>query len=82
MTDVLVADTRADEEPTGIDPAVRRALPELAARVQRRHPGASSELVQRCLHSAMQQFRDARVRVYLPILIERAASASLRDELS
>lgn len=64
-----------------LEPGVRRALPEIAARVRRRHPAASAEVVQRCIDAAMQQFQDARVRAYLPILIERSASASLRDQL-
>lgn len=80
MTGLLVADTAA-VEPVTVEPAVRRALPEIAARVRRRHPAASAEVVQRSIDSAMRQFQDARVRDYLPILIERVASAALRNEL-
>lgn len=80
MIGLLVADTEVAVEPADIEPAVRRALPEIVARVRRRHPAASPEVVQRCIEAAMRQLQDARVRAYLPILIERSASASLRDQ--
>lgn len=84
MTGLLVvdaADAAAAAESLGIEPAVRRALPEITARVRRRHPAAPAEVVQRSIDAAMRQFQDAPVRTYLPILIERTASAALGDEL-
>ncbi len=83
MTDLLVSDAAeaAAVETVGIATAVRRALPEIEARVRRRHPAASADVVQRSIDAAIQQFQDARVHTYLPILIERAASAALGDEL-
>jgi hypothetical protein len=55
-----------------------RALPLVVATVQRRHPTASIALVERCVYDAVQAFRDARVRQYLLILIERWASDAVR----
>jgi hypothetical protein len=55
-----------------------RALPLVVATVQRRHPTASIALVERSVYDAVQAFRDARVRQYLLILIERWASDAVR----
>jgi hypothetical protein len=64
---------------TGIaGPPVVQGLPLLAARLQKRHPRASPAMVQASIERAVRGFDDARVRLYLPILVERSASDSLR----
>jgi hypothetical protein len=60
----------------------RRALPLVVAAVQQRHPTASIALIERCIYDAVQTFRDACVRQYLPILIERCASDAVRDAVT
>ena len=60
------------------DPPVLRASSLLAARLQERHPAASPAMVQSCIEVAVRSFDTARVRLYLPILVERSASDSLR----
>jgi hypothetical protein len=59
-------------------PPLLQALPRLAARLQARHPAASPAMVQSCIEVAVRSFDTARVRLYLPILVERSASDSLR----
>ena len=54
----------------------------LGARLHARHPAASPEMVRRSIDAAVQVFSHARVRLYLPILIERAASETLRTASS
>ena len=41
-------------------------------------PPLRAEQVRRCLFDAASEFADAVVRVYLPVLIERAATARLQ----
>ena len=41
-------------------------------------PPLDPDEVRRCLRDCSAQFEDARVRTYLPVLVERAASARLR----
>ena len=64
-----------------MEPALLRALPQLAACLKDRYPAASSALVKRCIDQAIVGFRDATVRKYLPILVERSAFDALRDAL-
>ncbi|MET0144019.1 MAG: hypothetical protein ABW328_04425 [Ilumatobacteraceae bacterium] len=49
----------------------------LAARLHDRHPRATLAMVQRSIEDATARFTDAHVRLFLPILIERAASTAL-----
>ena len=53
------------------------ALPHVMARLQQRHPKAPPGLVESCLDAAVARYSDARVRLYLPIFIERWASEAL-----
>jgi hypothetical protein len=76
-----LSDSTEDEAAATETPELR-ALPMVVAAVQRRHPTASIALVERCIHDAVQTFRDARVRLYLPILIERLASDAVRDTVT
>ena len=71
-----------EDEPTIGEPPDLRGLPHVVASVQRRHPLASPTLVQRCVDDAVQALRDARVRHYLLILIERWASDAVRNALT
>jgi hypothetical protein len=56
-----------------------RALVE--ARLRARHPEATAAMVRRSVEAAIGFYRFARVRVYLPILIERRASSSLQESM-
>jgi len=53
----------------------------LAARLRDRYPDATPAMVQRSIDDATALFTDAHVRLFLPILIERAASAALGTAL-
>ena len=64
-------------EPGLPDPVVRA----IARRLQARHPRASLPMVLRSIDHATASFVDAHVRLFLPILIERAASSALAAEL-
>jgi len=57
-------------------------LDDLEARLMIRFsPPLRPELVQRCLVETVVRFADARVRAYLPVLIERAATDQLHTEV-
>ena len=71
-----------EDEPAISEPPDLRGLPQVVASVQARHPLASPALVQRCVDDAVQGLRDARVRHYLLILVERWASDAVRDALT
>jgi hypothetical protein len=60
------------------EPPLPKALAMLAARLHERHPSASAAMVRRSIDDAVRAFSEVRVRVYLPILIERSASEALR----
>ena len=61
-----------------VDPMLKgRSL--LEARLRARHPAATAAMVRRSVDEAIGVYRDARIRVYLPILIERWASCALRE---
>ena len=53
----------------------------LVAHLQGLHPEASQAMVERSIDDATAMFVHARVRLFLPILIERMASARLRAAL-
>jgi len=65
----------------GADARAERGQPDavvsLAARLRDRHPGATPAMVRRSIEDATATFTDAHVRLFLPILIERAASTAL-----
>ena len=71
-----------EHEPAISDPRDLRGLPQVVASVQERYPLASPTLVQRCVDDAVRGLRDARVRHYLLILIERGASDAVRNTLT
>ena len=71
-----------EDEPAISEPLDLRGLPQVVASVQKHHPLASPALVQRCVDDAVQGLRDARVRHYLLILIERWASDAVSDALT
>jgi hypothetical protein len=61
-----------------IDPVlIGRSLVE--AHLLARHAGATAAMVRHSVDEAVAFYREARVRTYLPILIERRASSSLQD---
>ncbi len=64
----------ATPAPVALEPEVHRAIPSIVASVEARYPAASPGLVRRCVDDAVEAFRDARIRLYLPILIERRAA--------
>ena len=64
------------------EPPLPLGLSTLPARLLERHPTASPAMVQRSIEDAVRAFSDVRVRLYLPILIERSASEALRRGLS
>ncbi len=62
---------------TSDEPTDAVEFPYVVARVLLRHPLVSPDLVRRCVRQAAEHFRDARVRQYLPILVERWACDAL-----
>ena len=59
-------------------PLVARALPLMTVRLRERHPAIPAEDVEHQVNLAAARLsRSARVHDYLPILIERMASAAL-----
>lgn len=58
-----------------IEQEVRR----LTASLVDRHPLFSRQTVERLVSRTFAEFDDARVTTYLPILVERAAEARLRE---
>ena len=73
--------TDADRPPAP-EPALLKALPLVGASLQARYPGASPALIQHCVDDALEELRGARIRHYLPILIERRAGVVLRHMLA
>jgi hypothetical protein len=67
------------EAPSVAEPQLLCVLAVLAARLQKRHPSASPAMIERSIDDAIQAFNNARIRQYLPILIERAASKTLHE---
>ncbi len=60
------------------DPILARALPIIEADLARRYPRVPVERVQHHLSQASTRAAQARVRDFLPILVERWAEKSLR----
>ena len=69
------------EPPATVEPELSNALVVVAADLRARYPDAPPGLVRRCIDDALDRFRDARVRHFLPILIERRASDALREHV-
>jgi hypothetical protein len=64
-----------------LDPPQRRELNRVTTRlVEKFSLSARPDDVERCLATAMATFESARVRTYLMLLIERAATDLLRAE--
>jgi hypothetical protein len=61
----------------GLDPDLRRILPLVVARLRERHPSIDPAQVARCVDEAVDRGASARVRNFLPILVERWASDAL-----
>ena len=76
----ITAFESTQDEPAISQPPDLRGLPQVVV-VQACHPLASP-VVQRCVDDAVQGLRDARVRHYLLILVERWASDAVRDALA
>ncbi len=55
-------------------------LPLIVASLRARYPDLDPAVVQRCVEAAAQRFEDARIRTFLPTLIERSASEALRSQ--
>ena len=51
----------------------------MAVRLRNRYPEAPPALIRRSIDDATCMFSDARVRLFLPILIERVATTALRQ---
>ena len=69
----------ADDLHLVVGPLVARALPLVTARLRERHPSVPAEIVKHHVHlAAVRLTSEARIQDYLPILIERTASGSLR----
>lgn len=57
-----------------------RELVLLVDRLRRRYPHVPADVVDREVHRLHHQYDGARVRTFLPILIEREARAVLDDQ--
>ena len=81
MTDTQVRST-IDQLPHDAELGAEAPQPDhiavLALRLQHLNPHASPSMVQRSIDDAIATFSGARVQQFLPILIERTASAALR----
>jgi hypothetical protein len=64
------------------EPDLARALPLIRARLQVRHPEASDDSISECLVEAVARAESARVRTFLPILVERWADLTLTRSAS
>jgi hypothetical protein len=58
------------------DPDLGRAIPVIEARLQVRFPDLSSDRIRRCVNQAVARSETAKVRNFLPILVERWATAA------
>jgi len=65
-------------ESGGIDPELVRAVPVVEARLGVVFPLESPERIRVCVDHALGRAGEARVRNFLPILVERWATAELR----
>jgi hypothetical protein len=58
-----------------------KAIADAAASLQARYPTAPPALIRSCVGDAIGQVRDARIRLYVSILIERRAGESVREAI-
>jgi hypothetical protein len=58
-----------------VDQEIRR----LSAALAGRHPLFAPQTVERLVTRLFEEYSDASVRTYLPVLVQRAADAQLRD---
>jgi hypothetical protein len=58
-----------------------KAIADAAASLQARYPTAPPALIRNCVGDAVSQLRDARIRLYVSILIERGAGEAVRDAI-
>ena len=72
------AKDRTDVDVSEDAPMSPDALAALAVLLHANHPTATAAMVRRSIDDAVTTFRTARIRRYLPILIERAAWEVLR----
>ena len=69
----------ADDLVLAVGPLVARMLPLVTARLRERHASVPPEVVEHHVNVAAARLTsEARIHDYLPILIERTASGSLR----
>lgn len=61
------------------DPLLDHAIPLIVERVRRRFPDADPELVSACLAEAIRRADSARVRSYLPVLVERWTKEAIAE---
>jgi len=76
VTVAPVGDVDASPAPLH-DPDLGRVLPLIAARLRQRFPGETAETIQLAVDAAAARGAAARVRTFLPILIERWAADAL-----
>ena len=70
----------SDSTRTAIDSAELRGIQTLEAQlIARFSPPLEPEDVRRCLSECVASYESARVRSYLPVLVEREATRRLRD---
>ena len=81
IKDRAVVDRPVQDADASADAPPPDAVAPLAAHLQGLHPQASRAMVRRSIDDATAMFVHARVRHFLPILIERVASATLRAAL-
>lgn len=61
--------------------ALLKTIAHAVRRLQARYPTAPSTLVQDCVEDAFDHLRSARVKLYLPILIERSAGRAVAEAI-
>lgn len=81
IKDRAVVDRPVQDADASADAPPPDAVAPLVAHLQGLHPQASRAMVRRSVDDATAMFVHARVRHFLPILIERVASATLRAAL-
>lgn len=74
--------TQVEAEPPVPDAAVLKTIAHAVDRLQQRYPTAPRTLVRQCVDDAFDRLRNARVTLYLPILIERSAQKHAAEELT
>jgi len=66
-----------DDHKTNRAKAEREALDHVAERLIRRFTHADAEEIRRTVHREFDAYADARIRDFIPILVERAVRESL-----